>query len=94
LPGGTIKIKGTSHSVTTDTAGNFALRIPDNLHQSKIILVAAYIGFAQKELLVTDDGPLTIEMNAQVLGEIEMVVISKEPFMKRMKSQWKKLWEK
>ncbi|HEY9258725.1 carboxypeptidase-like regulatory domain-containing protein [Chitinophaga sp.] len=91
-----VKIKGTSYGTLTDTAGNFRLRIPDSLHQSEVTLVFTYIGYMQKELLVTDNSPLKIEvkMDAQVLGQMDVVVICKAPIQKRLKSKWKKLWGK
>lgn len=96
LPGVSVIIKGTTFGTATDAAGNFRLRVPENLHHREVTLEFAYIGYNRKELLVRENGPLTIEieMSASILGEVAVTCMRKATFRERMKMRWKRLWGK
>lgn len=94
LPACTVIIKGTSYSTLTDVAGNFRLRVPDSLQHREITLRFAFIGFMTKELLVEDNRPLKVELNAQVMGELVITCMRKTTFRGRVKATWKRLWGK
>lgn len=94
LPGASVIIKGTVYGAVTDVAGNFRLRVPDSLEHSEITLRFAFIGFTVKELLVKENGPLRIELNAQVMGDLVITCMRKATFRERMKAKWRRLWGK
>lgn len=92
----TVRIKGTSYGAATDAAGTFRLRVPDSLSHSEIILVFASIGFINKELLVTDNRPIKMEMEpvGALMGDVVITCMRKATFRERVKAKWKRLWGK
>ncbi|WP_170113591.1 alpha-2-macroglobulin family protein [Mucilaginibacter yixingensis] len=70
LPGVSVKIKGTDIGVTTNSNGNFKMRVPVNG-----VLQFSFIGYEQKEVTVTKAGPVKIELKASAnsLNEVSVV---------------------
>jgi TonB-linked SusC/RagA family outer membrane protein len=67
--GGSVVQKGTTVGVFTDVYGNFNMELPRDA-----VLVVSYLGFASKEVAVTEQ-PLTIvlEEDSQVLDEVIVI---------------------
>ncbi|UZO81316.1 SusC/RagA family TonB-linked outer membrane protein [Aquimarina sp. ERC-38] len=70
LIGATVQIKGTNTGTTSDFDGKFNIEVmPD------AILLISYLGYENKEVQVTSEAPLTIEMNMSA-NTIEDVVVT------------------
>ena len=85
-----IRIKNTKYATITDANGNFHLNIPDYLPVKDIVLEFAYVGFERQELMLSHvSDPLTMkiemELNQQILGELNVVVIRKPNLWQRIK---------
>ncbi|MCG8482846.1 MAG: SusC/RagA family TonB-linked outer membrane protein, partial [Clostridia bacterium] len=68
LPNATIMIKGTFKGITTNTDGEYSIKVPD----SKTILVFSYVGFAQQEIFVGNKTTINVilEVASTELGEV------------------------
>jgi hypothetical protein len=71
LPGVSVLIKGTSTGTTTDTDGQFTLRVPD----PSATLVFSFIGYAPQELSVGSRTALDVSLVADVTELNEVVVV-------------------
>ncbi|WP_228102040.1 SusC/RagA family TonB-linked outer membrane protein [Dyadobacter subterraneus] len=71
LPGVTIVVKGTSQGTTTDADGQFTL----NLAGPGAVLTVSFIGYATKEITVNSQSTLNIELESDVRGLDEVVVV-------------------
>lgn len=71
LPGVNVFIKGTNVGTMTDVEGNFKLTVPSD----NTTLLFSFIGFTSKELQVTDQSELNVEMAEDVSSLSEVVVI-------------------
>ncbi|MEO1011619.1 MAG: TonB-dependent receptor [Bacteroidota bacterium] len=71
LPGASIVEKGTTNGVTTDFDGNFTISVSN----TDAILVLSYIGYSNKEIAVGELDTLAIELEQDVAGLEEVVVI-------------------
>ncbi len=70
LPGVNILVKGTTKGTTTDFDGNFSIEVSG----FPVTLVASYIGFASKEVVVRSAGSIAIVLDEGVaLDEVVMV---------------------
>ena len=70
LPGVSVKVKGTTIGVTTDTDGNYSLSVPDNS-----VLVFSFIGFLSQEIIAQGRTAIDITMVEQSQSLSEMVVV-------------------
>lgn len=70
VPGASIKLKGTSTATTTDAAGRYSIKVPDNG-----VLVFSYIGFVSQEVEVNSQTLINVKLqeNSQDLSEIVVV---------------------
>lgn len=71
IVGATINIKGTTHSVSSDSNGKFYFQTGQKLPYTLII---SYIGYQRKELIV-DANPVTIKLLHDVQGLDELVIV-------------------
>jgi TonB-linked SusC/RagA family outer membrane protein len=71
LPGVSVKIKGTSTGTTTDAEGRFTL----NAAGTGTVLVFTYLGFAPREVTVSDRSPINISLEEQSAALNEAVVV-------------------
>ncbi len=78
LIGATITIKGTGTSVTSNTNGEFSINAPVGS-----TLVVSYIGFENKEVTVTDNNPLNIQLQTSNQEMQQVVVIGYQTVRKR-----------
>jgi len=69
LPGVTITVKGSSRTVQTDDKGQFNLNAPPGS-----VLVVSHTGYKSKEIKVTGNGLLSIELEADA-GDLQQVVV-------------------
>lgn len=70
LPGVTVRLKNTAIGVTTDTKGNFEIKVPENA-----LLIVSYIGFNQQEVSVNGKDNLTIIMEPSKNSMEEVIVV-------------------
>jgi hypothetical protein len=87
----------SASGTVTDAEGNFRLYVPDSLNRADITLVCTFVGYNVKEFRVTDNGPLTIELNPQatmLTGDVVITCMRKATFRERMKARWKRLCRK
>ncbi|MEZ2443461.1 SusC/RagA family TonB-linked outer membrane protein [Chitinophaga sp. RCC_12] len=71
LPGVSIRVKGTSLGITTDSHGSFTLAVPDD----NSILVCSYVGFESKEVNVKGQSLINIVLKLQSASLNDLVVI-------------------
>ncbi|HEY4196470.1 MAG TPA: SusC/RagA family TonB-linked outer membrane protein, partial [Mucilaginibacter sp.] len=71
LPGATIHVKNGSKSTVTDVNGNFKLNGLD----ANAVLVVSYVGFLNKEVAITDQKQLTINLEEDRTNLNEVMVI-------------------
>ena len=71
LPGAVIKIKGTTHQVISDEAGNFAFKTGQKLPYT---LVVSYVGYETLEL-IAEDAKITIRLKNKFVEQDEIVVV-------------------
>ncbi|MBO6523672.1 MAG: TonB-dependent receptor [Balneolaceae bacterium] len=79
LPGVNIVIKGTSRGTSTNVDGYFTLR----LNEGENILVFSFLGFQTKEVDVTGQSEITVELETVVGTLDELVVIGYGAVRKR-----------
>ena len=70
LPGAAVKVKGTTRGVLTDQDGNFSLDA-----DAGEILEITFIGYIGKEVVVTNQSTLNIQLADDVAGLEELVVV-------------------
>ncbi|MCC5942160.1 MAG: TonB-dependent receptor [Balneolaceae bacterium] len=70
LPGVNVSIPGTSSGTVTDHDGFFELTVPEET----VVLRFSYIGYQTKELTVTDQTTLTVELSEDLQRLSEIVV--------------------
>ena len=71
LPGAVVKIKGTTHSVSTDPDGKFSFVTGQAFPYT---LQVSFIGYDQKELVV-NGSPVTVRLQ-EVLNQLNDVVVT------------------
>ncbi|OQP63089.1 SusC/RagA family TonB-linked outer membrane protein [Niastella vici] len=72
LIGATVSVKGTNEAATTDHSGNFTIHVPNR----KALLVISYVGMANKELSIPENGTLSVQLDeVGAVGLDEVVVI-------------------
>jgi TonB-linked SusC/RagA family outer membrane protein len=71
LPGAVVRIKGTTHSVSTDPEGKFSFRTGQSF---PYVLLVSFLGYEQKELTVTGS-PVTIKLQ-ETLNQLNDVVVT------------------
>jgi len=71
IPGVTVTIKGTTHSVITDAEGKFYFQTGQKFPYT---LVITYVGYKKTEVVV-DGSPITISLKADVQELNELVVV-------------------
>ena len=71
LPGASILEKGTTNGTQTDFDGNFSIEVSDE----NAVLVVSYLGFATKEILVTEQSTIQITLIEDAAGLDEVVVV-------------------
>ncbi len=81
LPDATVRVKGTSKGVTTNSTGNFEITVSD----SKSILVFSYTGFATKEIEVGNQTIINVKLQQQV-NALNAVVVTALGISKSSKS--------
>lgn len=69
IPGVSVLLKGTTTGTTTDTNGNYSLRVSENS-----ILVFSYVGFASQEIPVNGRSVIDVEMETDIKALQEVVV--------------------
>ncbi|WP_372949174.1 TonB-dependent receptor plug domain-containing protein [Mariniphaga sp.] len=70
LPGVTVLVKGTQTGTVTDFDGNYSIEVPSNA-----TLVFSYIGFLTEEIAVDGSTAINLEMNEDIIGLEEIVVV-------------------
>lgn len=78
LAGATVTVKGTRTSVTTNAAGDFSINAPVGS-----TLVVTYVGYATREVQVTDANPLSIQLQAGNQELQQVVVIGYQTVRRR-----------
>lgn len=71
LPGAVVKIKGTTHTVSTDTDGRFSFVTGQSFPYT---LIVSFIGYDQKELTV-NGSPVTIRLQ-EIQSQLNDVVVT------------------
>jgi TonB-linked SusC/RagA family outer membrane protein len=71
LSGVSINVKRSQLGTITDAQGNFSLNIPDNVAP---VLVFSYVGYVNKEIVVSNNRKLTVKLE-QVAGGLDEVVV-------------------
>lgn len=74
VPYAVVLLKGTKRSVTSDDNGNFSIKV-DKMPFS---LIVYQVGFFTKEILVTDQNTVKIELVSKVFNLNEVTVLSKK----------------
>ena len=71
MMGVSVVVKGTTHGVSTDFEGNFAL---DNVKRGQV-LVFSYVGYITQEITVNNGNALnvTLKEDTQTLGEVVVI---------------------
>lgn len=70
LPGVTVNVKGTNHSVVTDASGNFS--ISANTGQT---LVFSYVGYNSKEVVVGTSNSISLSLSHNQANRLQDVVV-------------------
>ena len=71
LPGATVNLKGTNKNVTTNSAGQFSIQVPNKMG----VLVISYVGMATQEVEVKGQNDLKIVMIKSVAELQDIVVV-------------------
>lgn len=71
LPGVSIILKGTSQGTTTDTGGNFSIRVADE----NAVLVFSFVGYLNKEVTVGSRSALNVVLQEDRKALEEVVVV-------------------
>jgi TonB-dependent SusC/RagA subfamily outer membrane receptor len=76
LPGVTVVAKGTTVGTATDAGGRFSINVPAQSN----VLVFSYIGFATREVPISNQTQLTISLSVDVktLGEVVVTALGIE----------------
>lgn len=72
LIGATIKVKGTNTGSTTDFDGQYTIRIPET---DNTVFVVSYLGYESKELVISDQKKVDIELKEASALLDELVVV-------------------
>lgn len=78
MPGVSVIIKGTVTGTSTDTKGNFQIRVPENS-----ILLFSFLGMESESLLCDSEDPVTIVMKERVNEMDEVLITGYQIFKKR-----------
>ncbi len=70
MPGATIKVKGKQISTQTDNSGSFSIEAVDG-----DILIITYTGYSQKQVTISGNERIIIEMNPLIAAMEEVVVV-------------------
>ena len=70
LPGATVKVKGTERGTVTDVEGRFTINVNDGE-----VLQFSFVGFLNKEVPVGSQSSLTVQLQEDVAGLEELVVV-------------------
>ncbi|NEU07980.1 TonB-dependent receptor [Flavihumibacter sp. R14] len=71
LPGVSVKVKGSSNAVASDTNGAFTLTVADE----NVTLVFSFIGFSTQEIVVSGRSNITVVMKEEIGSLNEVVVV-------------------
>jgi len=71
VPGATIMEKGTKNGVLADSNGNFSITITDN----NAVLVITSIGYDTQEIVIGDQGTITVRLKENSLSLNDVVVV-------------------
>lgn len=72
LAGASVKVKGTSQGVTTDSEGGFTLKSANG----NVTIEVSFVGFQSREIPITaNTGFLTVELTAELTNMNEIVLI-------------------
>ncbi len=69
----TVKVKGTTNVTITDKDGKFKLKVVPN--NKPILLEVSYQGFAKKEVTVTGDEPIKIELAESAANMADVILV-------------------
>lgn len=70
LPGATVRVKGTKRGATTDTDGNYSVKVPS---LEAVVLLYTFVGMQSKEVKPTSPNVnVTLEDDAQLLQGVEI----------------------
>ncbi len=72
LQGATIALKNTNISTSSDNTGSFSITIPDN--QVNPVLLVSSVGYSSKEISVTENNNITVELEKDI-NNLENVVV-------------------
>ena len=70
LPGVNVHIKGTTNGTITDINGNYAINVSDSE-----VLVFSFVGYQEKEVIISNQTELNIALQVEALGLNEVVVV-------------------
>ncbi|MFY7910018.1 MAG: SusC/RagA family TonB-linked outer membrane protein [Emticicia sp.] len=71
LPGVSITVKGTTTGTTTDSNGEFTIKVPNE----KSVLVVSYVGYLTQEITVGNQNSITVVMQEDTKTLEEVVVV-------------------
>ncbi|WP_224485546.1 SusC/RagA family TonB-linked outer membrane protein [Robertkochia aurantiaca] len=71
IPGVSIVVQGTNNGTSTDFDGNFSLTMSEDQN----VLIFSYVGFKTKEIEVGDRSVVNVELQPDMVGLDEVVVI-------------------
>lgn len=71
LPGVSISIKGSAKGGTTDSKGNFSIRVPDE----NATLIFSFIGYTRQEVVVNKRTVINVSLLADIKALDEVVVV-------------------
>ena len=69
LPGASVVVKNTTNGTSTDFDGKFSLSVNDN----STTLIISFVGYASKEVAITDNISVTLMPDASILDEVVVV---------------------
>ena len=62
MPGVNVVMKGTTSGTVTDSNGDYKISVPAN----EVVLVFSFIGYAQKEVVVTDQTVIDVTLTPSI----------------------------
>jgi TonB-linked SusC/RagA family outer membrane protein len=71
LPGVTVTLKGTTNAVGTDVNGTFRIDVPND----QSVLVFTFVGYASKEVTVSDKSVINVSLRSDSRSLNEVVVV-------------------
>lgn len=83
-----VRIKGTKIGTTSDFDGNFSIDISSIQNKDSTILIFQFLGYQTKEVVITSNKPLAIEMVEDkriMMGEIVVTKKSRRARLRRKK---------